>query len=383
MTTVAMPRPAINAIFMVTEKTGVDGSDDDDQVDEAAILEAYCRAQIAELPRGPRGLKAAKALLTAIPAAYRLGLPDTTTSARQLFRSLADAGLIAESPSDSDMPSALRLVASVCDLVTQRSQRRWTIWFARACDPDHPLGASIRKAVTPAMLRRPSLSPTVSHTSQLNDLERAHEKEERESLRAELEDMRAKRERVTNESRRAHEEASEARVALMAMKAEVSKLRAQLAEEQKTSDQLRKLRNGERELREYVNDQLEKTKAVLSDIAETVGLEEFNADEPGDLAGNVERVLTAAKTHTTHVASVCAGMLDRYMLRLGVKATMYQMLRKGRTAPQIDRFFEEPSVELLNEFMPHLIKMRADLKKKGVVLPPSVVTVDDLRHKDG
>ncbi len=89
MTTVAATTPAINSVFMVTEKTGCDASDDDGQDDDDAILEAYCRAQSAELPRGPRGLKAAQALLKAIPDGYRLGLPMSSRLVSYWSRFLA------------------------------------------------------------------------------------------------------------------------------------------------------------------------------------------------------------------------------------------------------------------------------------------------------
>ncbi len=315
------------------------------------------------------------------------------------------------------MPSALRLVASVCGLVTQRSQRRWTIWFARACDPDHPLGASIREAVTPAMLRQPSALSKASATSQRPDLRRAHEevKQERDELRHELEDMRhehvalkqkldrvtkdhndfkesygllarmhedgcqryervrqehdflradfkdmqKQQETLTKESRLARKQASETRAALKAMETENSKLRAQL----------RKLGR-----------ELEKTTDVLSDIAETFGLE-FNADDLGDFPGKVERVFTATKAHATHVASVCAKELDRYLIQHRVMVTMYRMLREGTPATQVEYAFKQPKPELLKKYTPHLNKIRADFKRKGVVLPPSAVSVDDLRYK--
>ena len=123
--------------------------------DPVSDLEAYCRARLADLPHGDRGVRAAGELLMAIPAACRLGWWDVTISAPDLFRRLKSEGLITACPSNANVPAALRLVDSVCDLVTQRSPRLWTVWFSSACDPDLPLGASIREAVTPTMLQRP------------------------------------------------------------------------------------------------------------------------------------------------------------------------------------------------------------------------------------
>jgi len=144
----------------VTEETGelagdqVDGVEQFEPPDGPTILRAYCQAQLVELPRGGRGTRAASDLLTAIPKCSRLGWADMTVSAPQLFRMLEHAELIRSRPAASDMTAALRLVASVCEIVTQKSARRWSVWFSRACDPDHALGASILEAVTPAMLHR-------------------------------------------------------------------------------------------------------------------------------------------------------------------------------------------------------------------------------------
>jgi len=132
--------------------------------DGPTILRAYCQAQILEIPIGERGTRAAIELLTAIPQCSRLGWADMTVSAPELFRMLEDAELLKDRPAASVMNAALRLVASVCPLLTQKSARCWSVWFSRACDPDHALGASIREAVTPAMLhsspKRGSITPS-------------------------------------------------------------------------------------------------------------------------------------------------------------------------------------------------------------------------------
>ncbi len=132
----------------------------------------------------------------------------------------------------------------------------------------------------------------------------------------------------------------------------------------------------------HVSGHLAITKDLLTDIADTCGLE-FNADDPGEFAGKVERVFTATKAHATHVASVCAKYLDRYLLRYSATAAMYQFLSDGTPAADIELLFGQPSPKLLKQFTPHLNKLRADLKLKGVVLPPSVVSVEDIRYKAG
>lgn len=165
MTPVAPEHPTINPRVIVTEETGElagDRRDDAERFeppDGPTILRAYCQAQLVDLPRGGRGTRAAIDLLTAIPKCARLGWADMTVSAPELFRMIEHAELLKSRPAASDMTAALRLVASVCALVTQRSARRWSVWFSRACDPAHALGASIREAVTPAMLHRSAGMP--------------------------------------------------------------------------------------------------------------------------------------------------------------------------------------------------------------------------------
>ena len=174
---------------------------------EVAIgaLDAYCRALLTALPSGVRGVGGARAIITAIPAAARLGWSNLTLSAPELFRTLHGAGLLSHIPGNSDVPAALRLVAAVSGLVTRRSQRRWTVWFACACDPERPLGASIRDSVTRAMLDRESTlrssASTVSHLAERDRLaeEARASAESQASLLAER-DRLAEELRATSES---------------------------------------------------------------------------------------------------------------------------------------------------------------------------------------
>ncbi|MCB9701897.1 MAG: hypothetical protein H6711_08395 [Myxococcales bacterium] len=125
-------------------------------------ITAACRAAITALPRGERGVEAAILWLHAIPEATRLGLGDLTDSAPGLFRVFVAAGLIPSCPSDSAMTGAIRLIASVSALITQRSPRTWTAWIGSARDPDSPLATALRGAVTPAMLAGPGLHPSAA-----------------------------------------------------------------------------------------------------------------------------------------------------------------------------------------------------------------------------
>jgi len=441
MTTIATNHPTINHAFMVTEETGNNARDSDGLVDDAAILEAYCRAQIAELPRGPRGLKAAKALLVALPAAHRLGLPDTTASARQLFRLLGSAGLISDSPSDSDMPSALRLVASVCGLVTQRSPRRWTIWFSRACDPDHPLGASIREAVTPAMVRQPSRPLTASpeRTAKLDELQRAHDvvtkerdklrsecekraqerdalkeelhrvtqernslkrnngqlmqardelqrdyeqaKEECESAKYVLEDAKENERILKTEYRSACAEAAEARTTMKAVEAKNKTLQVQLSDLREDHRKLQKLGNSRHKLYEYVQKSIERQKSMLDEIAEIFEIGEFDESVPDDFVRDLERVFSDAKAHAAYVATECAQALDKCILHHCMAATMFEMVRRGEPLKLVEQLYQEPRPYLHQEHADRLEQFRAEFERKGIDLPPTLLTDEDLRYK--
>lgn len=327
--------------------------DDVGQVDEAAILEAYCRAQLAELPQGSRGLRAAKELLAAIPAAYRLGWTDTTASAPELFRLLKDADLISRCPSGSDLPAALRLVASVCGLITQRSARRWTVWFSRACDPDHTLGASIRKAVTPAMLRRStSVSPprktsnergqTAADTGILDELaelkrEYANVVQERDLLKHNLGDIRAD---------------------IETLKLRIEDARADF----------RRVSNSNTTLHRIINQ-----------IQNVLSIEPYDPEAPDNFVNAVERVFLYVKAQVGHIATVLTRNLDGTTIRYCITYSMLQMLRHGSSDAEIEAFSQSRSPELLQQYVGILNDMRAKIHAaNGIVLPPPNVTVDDL-----
>jgi DNA repair exonuclease SbcCD ATPase subunit len=132
-------------------------------VDGIERITAACEAAITALPRGQRGVEAATFWLRALPDACRQGLGDVTDSAPALFRILLAAGILPSLPSHSAMTAAIRLIASVSPLVTQRSARTWTAWFGSSCDPESTITATLRASVTPTMIAtlrsRPSPAP--------------------------------------------------------------------------------------------------------------------------------------------------------------------------------------------------------------------------------
>jgi len=139
------------------------GSDDAIPAEDMpSLVYAYCEGAIMRIPSGVCGSIVAVSWIRAFSQACLLGWGDITDSSPGHFRRLVDASLIERCPSDRAMVAATRLVASVSGLVAPRSARRWTAWYASACDPDSSIGQEIRRGVTPAMLARArSYSPAL------------------------------------------------------------------------------------------------------------------------------------------------------------------------------------------------------------------------------
>ncbi|MCB9756725.1 MAG: hypothetical protein H6713_42955 [Myxococcales bacterium] len=449
----------------MTEETGNLAGDggDDGATTGVNILEAFCRAQLAALPRGSRGVNAAMDLLVALPAACRLGWSDMTVSAPQLFRMLENAGLISSYPTASDIPPALRLVESVGGLVTQRSPRRWTVWFSSACDPDHALGASIRKVVTPAMLERPpSTSPTESSRrttsirEERNQLAReldslraefdalqaehrkAHAKLERErslaeqlrqslartteqheAARRELESVRstalhiqARRVELRQDNRalvqrnevleeelttaqrqatrsdadferereHARREASLLRTAKEKLEQERTGLQTRVSElEQQGSKQSARIRS----LRDDIHRVCEDTtilRRALDGVQEIFDVDRFDPETPDKFLDSIDRLFQEAQGQASHVAAECARILDRRTVQWLLFKTKRDLLRKrDLSLAEIDSYFENHPQDVFENFGLVLEKTRSDLAAKGVVLPPTELTLDDLR----
>ncbi|MEZ4379702.1 MAG: hypothetical protein R3A79_00020 [Nannocystaceae bacterium] len=468
--------------FMVLEGTGNlggDGGDDGERfgaIDGATILEAFCHAQLAALPRGGRGVSAAMDLLVAVPAACRLGWSDMTVSAPQLFRMLEEARLITGCPTASDIPPALRLVESVGGLVTQRSPRRWTVWFSSACDPDHALGASIREAVTPAMLNgSPSTSPTESpqrttsireerdqlaseldslkeefdalravHNKAQAELESAlslaagveselanvkrdrkqlrrslvKAKEEREAAREELKSVRSnasklqvqgdelrRKRRVLiqekealeqelaaarrqaqrastgreQELEKARRETSQLRAANTDLESERSRLQALTTELKRQgsiqADSLRSLRGDTQRARR----EAAVLQRALGRIEEALEIAPFDPEAPHEFSQAFDKALRDAEEQSRHVTVECARVLDRRSIEWLKYLTTIHVLREGALSlVEIDRFFENPPPKLFDECFEALEKIRSRLSAKGVELPPTEMTRDDI-----
>jgi uncharacterized coiled-coil DUF342 family protein len=452
----------------VVEETGNVAGDCGDEgerfgaTDGADILEAFCRVQLAVLPRGGRGVSAAMDLLVAIPAACRLGWSDMTVSAPQLFQMLENAGLISSCPTASDIPPALRLVESVGGLVTQRSPRRWTVWFSSACDPDHAHGASIRKAVTPAMLKRPpSTWPTESSRrttsireerdqlagefdslrSEFDALQAEHRKthaklerarslteqlrqslakitEQHEATRRELESVRsnasqiqahhdelrrrnralvqskegleeelatAQRRATRSDSEREREreqarrEISQLRAAKGNFEQERSGLKAQLSKlKQQGSTQSERISSLRDDIYRLCKDNTVLQRA-LDGVQGTFDVDPFDPETPDKFLQAIDQMFREAEERANHVAAVCARILDRQTVQRLLLQIKLNMLRNGDVPlATIDSYFENSPQDAFDKFGEVLEKMRSSLAAKGVVLPPTELTRDDL-----
>ena len=131
--------------------------------DLEALLVAHCRDAVTELPRGVLGTATAAMFLAALPGACRLQLPDITGTGPAMFSVLVSHGLLAAMPSPRVLPAALALAAGVSPLLERRSARQWTLWLARAREPNSAVapGSQIAVAAAPPRARRPAQHPRV------------------------------------------------------------------------------------------------------------------------------------------------------------------------------------------------------------------------------
>lgn len=393
---------------MVVEETGKSALD---EVDGPTIVEAFCRSRIASLPRGSRGLNAAKDLLTAIPAACRLGWADVTVSAAQLFRMLMHAELITSYPIASDMPAALRLIASVCGLVTQRSARRWTVWFSQACDPHQPLGASVREVVTPAMLHRPAITPgeakppkssiraerdqlaaelaslraefhalKTSHDRELSNrqqLEREHQVlvQKTNILEKTLTATRNKAEREIEEARR---DASALRVANKNLENEHSELQAKLKNLRETSSALeRRLR---KTISELFNDRrgLEKTIQRIENIFE---LDAIDASTPEEYVDGIEQAISNLKKQAFDVMTACGRILNHNTIQL-LKARLALIVSRqpGLSEAAAQKFLADPTPNIIAKCLTILRDTHSEIAEECGIHPPPMESLEDFHE---
>lgn len=112
--------------------------------DVEALLVAHCRDAVTELPRGVLGTATAALFLAALPGACRLQLPDITGTGPAMFSVLVSHGLLAAMPSPRVLPAALALAAGVSPILERRSARQWTLWLARAREPNSAVAAAVR-----------------------------------------------------------------------------------------------------------------------------------------------------------------------------------------------------------------------------------------------
>ncbi|MBK8261898.1 MAG: hypothetical protein IPK80_11255 [Nannocystis sp.] len=112
-----------------------------------AKVQAYCRALVADLPRGRLGCAIAEELLAGVPMAHRRRLPDVVGSAPSIFRALVAWGILPSSPSARVMSAALECVATVSPLVERRSPRLWVLRLSHFADDRSPLAQAVRRRI--------------------------------------------------------------------------------------------------------------------------------------------------------------------------------------------------------------------------------------------
>ncbi len=416
MTSVVHAHLAINHRYMMSEKTGLDSARLDDFNGRVAIVEAYCRAQRTSLPRGGRGVCAAMDILGAFTAACRLGWTDMTVSAPQLFRMLHHAELISGIPTACDMPAALRLVGSVCELVEQRSARRWTVWFGRACDPENELFSSIRGSVTSDMIRRPpAFTPTESapRTSsiraerdqlasdlaqlkeelasansrcevveaELGELARQREAyaalrgthtevvDERNELRRDLDRACRSRDKLRFDLDQAVRQASQLRAAMSSLEENRKALLADNAtlkvEVERREQRIKLWRDDFKQ----VLDSAVRDERALREIQEIFELDEVSPEDSAAFIAEVEHKYNEAKEYAQHVAVVCARALDEQISEC--MAAMVRLSLNIRRGTDPDGKFRKQLPETRRMILEAANQVRAKLEVQGVFLPPA------------
>ena len=169
-----------------------------------ALLTGHCRQAVTMLPRGVLGVATAIEFLGALPAAFRLGLPDVTESGPKLFALLVAHGLLATMPSPRVVPAALGLVAGVSPLLQARSARYWTLWVGQMREADSDVVLVLRERTPTTQI---SLAPPVAAT--VRPLRAAALRTDRDRLVAELAIVAAERTRAREDADRERARADE------------------------------------------------------------------------------------------------------------------------------------------------------------------------------
>jgi hypothetical protein len=93
----------------------------------------------------------------------------------------------------------------------------------------------------------------------------------------------------------------------------------------------------------------------------------------------IDQMFREAEERANHVAAVCARVLDRQTVQRLLLQIKLNMLRNGDVPlATIDSYFENSPQDAFDKFGEVLEKMRSSLAAKGVVLPPTELTRDDL-----
>lgn len=285
--------------FAAGEDGGVDGH-------PVAWVEAYCRAVSVSLPRGARGLEAAHLFLGAFPEVCRRRFGDHTDSAPRFFGLLVKLGLLESCPSAGAMTAAMRLLASYCELITQRSERRWTAWFSSACDPDRPEGSRVRAQVSAAMLSPPEpLPPPASSRRGSIRAERdrlaaalgsAHETLEakRVNLEARLAEVRAERDRALLSQEEARAESARWREEARLKECELATALDKMEVERASRHELAARLEGRAQRQEQATDQITKLEGRMRELTEKAGRAEDEARQLRDRLSTLRQQADAA-----------------------------------------------------------------------------------------
>ena len=275
------------------------------EVDLEALLAAHCRQAVTLLPRGVLGVATAIEFLEAMPAGYRLGLPDVTYSGPKLFALLVAHGVLAAMPSPRVVPAALGLVAGVSPLLEPRSARQWSLWLGQLREPASAVTAALRKRTPTSQI---SLAPSTTTARPLRAA----------ALRADRDHLASELARATEALARAREQAEDESARAAALQHRL--------EEKSAASALRK-------------DSREK---MLASIRETLNIP---ADDPREFAEVVVGVMVSLREQTARADKAQQG-LHRLLADLAAADLQLATLReeKRETEAHLDSYEIELAV---------------------------------------
>ena len=182
------------------------------------------------------------------------------------------------------------------------------------------------------------------------------------------------------EREHARREASLLRTAKEKLEQERTGLQTRVSElEQQGSKQSARIRSLRDDIHRVCGDTTILRRA-LDGVQEIFDVDRFDPETPDKFLDSIDRLFQEAQGQASHFAAECARILDRRTVQWLLFKTKRDLLSKQKLSlAEIDSYFENHPQDVFENFGLVLEKTRSDLAAKGVVLPPTELTLDDLR----